>query len=384
MKEDISDALSFNDFKYSRDFFDIKVSKKYYLLVFILVGFIVAFFLWSLICHIDVVVKGSAEIRPQEDVSVIKLQAGGIVCEKKYLNGQTVNQGDVLLIFNTTTIQEEIDTIEKRLVRNETKLVELNDLERMVLENKIIEELNAEAKVQAQIYFSQKRVKELNYEKLKANYEIELSLPAGATYKQKQKELKNSYEIAEADLQSYIADFKYSIITQRENLLNEKDSLLKEKVMLNETLSQSCIKASKSGIVEELETFNCGDFLLGGTSVLRIIPLQNDKLKALIMLSQNDIADLKIGQLVKIKLKAFNSNDYGQIKGYVTRIGADSLYDANHNPYYQVDVEIPQNYLKDKKNRTAYLRPGMTGIARIVIKRKSVIKVIRLRIQNPV
>ncbi len=376
MKEDISDALSFNDFKYSRDFFDIKVSKKYYLLVFILVGFIVAFFLWSLICHIDVVVKGSAEIRPQEDVSVIKLQAGGIVCEKKYLNGQTVNQGDVLLIFNTTTIQEEIDTIEKRLVRNETKLVELNDLERMVLENKIIEELNAEAKVQAQIYFSQKRVKELNYEKLKANYEIELSLPAGATYKQKQKELKNSYEIAEADLQSYIADFKYSIITQRENLLNEKDSLLKEKVMLNETLSQSCIKASKSGIVEELETFNCGDFLLGGTSVLRIIPLQNDKLKALIMLSQNDIADLKIGQLVKIKLKAFNSNDYGQIKGYVTRIGADSLYDANHNPYYQVDVEIPQNYLKDKKNRTAYLRPGMTGIARIVIKRKSVIKVI--------
>ena len=375
MKDELSEALSFNDFKYSRDFFDIKVSKKYYLLVFILVSFLLSLFLWSIICDIDVVVKGSAEIRPQEDVSVIKLQNGGFVSEKKYQNGQIVKQGDILLTFNTTAIQEEIDSIINRLYRNEIKLNVVNDLERMVSENKIIEELSPEAIVQAQVYFAQKKVKELNYEKLKNDYFIELSLPEDATYKQKQIELKNASDIAEADLHTYIANFKYSLITQKETLLNEKDSLKKEKVMLDETCSQGCIKAAKTGIIEELESFNCGDFLLSGTSVLRIIPLQNDKLKALIMLSQNDIADLKTGQQVKIKLNAFNSNDYGQIKGIVTRIGADSLYDANHNPYYQVDVEILQNYLKDKKNRSAFLRPGMTGIARIVIKRKKIIKV---------
>lgn len=60
----------------------------------------------------------------------------------------------------------------------------------------------------------------------------------------------------------------------------------------------------------------------------------------------------------------------------VTRIGADSLYDANQKSYYQIEVEINEKSVKNKNNEMVILRPGMTGIARIIVKRQKLISVI--------
>ncbi len=51
-------------------------------------------------------------------------------------------------------------------------------------------------------------------------------------------------------------------------------------------------------------------------------------------------------------------------------------YFSNQNSYYQIDVEILNNTIKYKKSETILLRPGLTGTARIVIKRKKMIRVI--------
>ena len=85
MKNDFNTLVNFDDFKYSQEFFDLKISKKYYYLTFSISLFIFLFFLWSFVFDFDVVAKGKAIIRPAEEVSLIKIQNSGYVIEKKYM-----------------------------------------------------------------------------------------------------------------------------------------------------------------------------------------------------------------------------------------------------------------------------------------------------------
>ena len=376
MKNDFNSLINFDDFKYSQEFFDLRISKKYYYLTFSISLFIFLFFFWSFVFDFDGVAKGKAIIRPAEEVSLIKIQNSGFVTEKKYINGQIVKEGDVLVLFNTSVLQLEIENQKKLIEKNQKELNFLKCLNEMVEKNEIDENADSEVIIQAGVYFSNKKIKELNYEKAKRNYDLEIALPESATYKQRLFELKNSYELAEADLNSFISDFKYNLLTRKTELMYDTENQKKELFELEEKLDQCTIYAPKNGIIEEMETFDCGDFLTGGENILRIIPLQTEKIKAQVIIGQTDIANLNVGQNVKIKLDALNSNEYGKVKGKVTRIGADSLYDANQNSYYQIDVEIPNNTVKSKKSETILLRPGMTGTARIVIKRKKMIKII--------
>lgn len=376
MNDNLERSLDFNDFKYSKVFFDIKISRNYYLLTILITSFIVILLLYASIFDFDIVAKGYAVIRPKEEVSLIKTLNSGIVTEKSFMNGQFVREGDVLVIFNTNLLEFEIETQKKLIEQNEKNLNCLESLMQMVEKNEFDENAVGEAKIQASVYFSQKKIKELNYEKAKRNYDIEYSLPESVTYKQKLLDIKNEYELAEADLNSFLSDYKYTLCIQKNNLINEKEKLKQHLCELEEQLIQSTIHAPKDGIIEELEAFNCGDLLMGGENILRIVPIHNDSIKAQVNIGQSDIANLKIGQNVKIKLNALNSNEYGQVKGVVSRISADSLYDSNQNSYYLVDVEIPKNNVENKKKENIKLRPGMTGTARIIIRRKKLIRVI--------
>ena len=376
MNDNLERSLDFNDFKYSKVFFDIKISRNYYLLTILITSFIVILLLYASIFDFDIVAKGYAVIRPKEEVSLIKTLNSGIVTEKSFMNGQFVREGDVLVIFNTNLLEFEIETQKKLIEQNEKNLNCLESLMKMVEKNEFDENAVGEAKIQASVYFSQKKIKELNYEKAKRNYDIEYSLPESVTYKQKLLDIKNEYELAEADLNSFLSDYKYTLCIQKNNLINEKEKLKQHLCELEEQLIQSTIHAPKDGIIEELEAFNCGDLLMGGENILRIVPIHNDSIKAQVNIGQSDIANLKIGQNVKIKLNALNSNEYGQVKGVVSRISADSLYDSNQNSYYLVDVEIPKNNVENKKKENIKLRPGMTGTARIIIRRKKLIRVI--------
>ena len=376
MNDNLERSLDFNDFKYSKVFFDIKISRNYYLLTILITSFIVILLLYASIFDFDIVAKGYAVIRPKEEVSLIKTLNSGIVTEKSFMNGQFVREGDVLVIFNTNLLEFEIETQKKLIEQNEKNLNCLESLMKMVEKNEFDENAVGEAKIQASVYFSQKKIKELNYEKAKRNYDIEYSLPESVTYKQRLLDIKNEYELAEADLNSFLSDYKYTLCIQKNNLINEKEKLKQHLCELEEQLIQSTIHAPKDGIIEELEAFNCGDLLMGGENILRIVPIHNDSIKAQVNIGQSDIANLKIGQNVKIKLNALNSNEYGQVKGVVSRISADSLYDSNQNSYYLVDVEIPKNNVENKKKENIKLRPGMTGTARIIIRRKKLIRVI--------
>lgn len=380
VNDDVRTAIDFKDFKYSKDFFDLYVSYKYYLFVYLLVFFILMFFLWIFIFDVDVSVKGDATIRPQEEVSLIKLFNNGIVEEKSFESGQKVSKGDVLFSLNTTLLLTEIENTEQKILRNKKDLETVDEMQRMIKENLISSE-NEDAENRVTIFNLQKKMKELAYKQKYSLYNNEVSLPQWGTYKQKVDDLKNDLDFAKSELDLFIADFNYSLATEKIALQNEHEVLIQSLFQLKESLSHSVIIAPKDGIIEELHTFSVGDFLSAGEEVVRIIPLEKDSLRAQIVVRENDIANIKEGQSVKIKLSALNFHEYGQVEGIVTRVGADSLYDYMQNPYYQVEIVIDKNYLENSEGKVSFLRPGMTGNARIKISRKKIFKFLKEKIK---
>lgn len=368
MTDKLVSTIKFDDFKFSREFFDLKISKKYYRFVFIVLAFVIASFVWMIVSDFDIVVKGNAVLRPKNDVSIIKIRNNGIVSEKKFVNGSIVKTGDLLFTLDSDVVRSEIENTKVQVLRNENKIEVLDKLKQIIESQEIPNEID-EASIRANIFFSEKNQKELYFEKADMLYKNELALPEGMTYSQKIFELKNERDIAKADLDKFSADFMYSILLEDYNLQNEKASLIQKLKELQEQFSQYEIIATKDGIVEELTTFGVGDLLCSGENIIRIVPLNSDNLKALVHIKENDVSDIIIGQEVKLKLYAFNEHEYGQIKGYVSRIGADTVYE-NNVPYYQIDIEIKDNTIKSKKGTSSYLRPGMTGIARIKVKQK--------------
>ena len=72
---------------------------------------------------------------------------------------------------------------------------------------------------------------------------------------------------------------------------------------------------------------------------------------------------LRPGLNAEIRVSAYDSGSFGQLKGRVTAVSADSLLDTHNQAYYRVNIlvdSIPESYA-DK-----VMVPGMTVTADIV------------------
>ena len=137
MTDKLVSTIKFDDFKFSREFFDLKISKKYYRFVFIVLAFVIASFVWMIVSDFDIVVKGNAVLRPKNDVSIIKIRNNGIVSEKKFVNGSIVKTGDLLFTLDSDVVRSEIENTKVQVLRNENKIEVLDKL-KQIIESQVI------------------------------------------------------------------------------------------------------------------------------------------------------------------------------------------------------------------------------------------------------
>ena len=193
--------------------------------------------------------------------------------------------------------------------------------------------------------------------------------------KKKLLQLKTDRDSALAELNYYDSHFRYDLLQQEKELEKEAESLKTKICELEQKLQYSIINAPITGTLEEISKYNVGDIITGNENLFRIIS-SDEKLKAELYINDRDIADIKVGQFVKIKLYALNSSEYGQAKGFIKTVSNDTTYDSFGNKYYLVEVEIVDKILKSKKNGENVLRYGMTGEAKIITRQKKLLQFI--------
>jgi HlyD family secretion protein len=130
--------------------------------------------------------------------------------------------------------------------------------------------------------------------------------------------------------------------------------LLERKVAAEDQLKRIYLRAPQTGYVHDLTVHTIGGVIGPGESVMSIVPAA-DTLAIEARIGTADIDQVAVGQPAALRFPALNQRTTPEIKGTVTRIGADLTKDPQANAvYFTVRIAVSES------DREAFkLVPGM-------------------------
>lgn len=358
-------------------FFEYRLPLVYTCFIYIILSIFIITLLWICFAEMDQTVKASGILRLKTNTSIGKAAYSGTVKSKKFKSGSRIKKGDILLILETADIEEDKTNTENEIHRLNKEINNLLSYEKAVHSDKNNVPLEqAIAKARAEIYFAKKEKLRIFYEEAKEEYAHEKELPYSMKTKKSLSSLFDKFKIAELDYKTFSAQEIINIESEKNLLTQKLESAKKTLTRLNKEIYESKIISPLNGTVEELIRINEGDYIFSGTEILRIIPDMIEELKAELIISDKDIAELKIGMEVNLKFTALPPSEYGVLKGIITNISNDSFNNQNASSFFLVDTDILSSSLKNNEQKEVKLKPGMSTEAHIIIKRKTIIKFI--------
>lgn len=168
---------------------------------------------------------------------------------------------------------------------------------------------------------------------------------------------------------------KLAALDTEKALQSAKNSIVSRITELERAIKNSTIYAPISGRISEVTKLNTGDYLFAGEEILRIIPQNEEKLKAEIYVDSSYVARIKTENPVKIKFPGLPPSRYGMMETKISIVPPDVSY-VNGQPVFIAEAEIENPYLITKNGQTAKLIPGITAEARIITDRSTVIQMV--------
>lgn len=171
----------------------------------------------------------------------------------------------------------------------------------------------------------------------------------------------------------------------REQLQNERveaqaelDRLTQERAKQQHRNTLLELRAPQDGIVKEVATHTPGAVVSPGTILLTLVP-QNEPLQAEVMIRNEDIGFVRVGQRANVKLAAYPFQKYGLLPGTVVHVSADAEEATDTAPShgetptnrpmlsalrYKAIVRLDGQSL-ERDGRRFELSPGMQVVAEI-------------------
>lgn len=134
---------------------------------------------------------------------------------------------------------------------------------------------------------------------------------------------------------------------------------------VRERLRQAELRAPQSGRVFDLR-YRHGETIAAGQPLLQIVAQQG--LEAELQISNRDIAFLRPGMPVEVRITSLPFTDYGAIQGTLVRVGADALPADGLNPQESFTAVVRlQAAALNRRGRRYDLRSGMavTGLIQL-------------------
>ena len=157
------------------------------------------------------------------------------------------------------------------------------------------------------------------------------------------------------------------------NIFNEKIESLKD------TVDRTTIVSPVDGTINAVYHKNVGGVINPGEPIMEIIP-DDDELMLEGMISPQEVAFLRKGMPVVVKITAYDYGTYGGITGELIHISADTHKDPNNGmPFYKVLVKAEHNYIGSKDN---IIIPGMTAQLDIITGKRTILNYLISPIYN--
>ena len=366
---------------------------------------------WAANTPIGGAVIASGFVVVESNIKKVQHPTGGIVAEIAVKNGVLVNGGDILISLDDTQARANLGIITSQLVqlrgrkarleaeRDQTDQVRFpagfvesgEDAAAIMEGEKRLFEVRQSVK-NGQIGQFTERIGQLNQEikgitaqRDAKSEEVELMrdelerleimrkkdlVPTTRTL-QAQRDLTRlrgewgSHVAQIARSQGQISETELQIIGVTQNMqtdaskeLRELEArvaeLLERKIAAEDQLKRIYLRAPQTGYVHDLTVHTVGGVIGPGENVMTIVPT-HDTLSVEARISTSDIDQVAVGQQASLRFPALNQRTTPEIRGTVSRFGADVSKDPQGNSvYFTLRISV-----SDSDRETFKLVPGM-------------------------
>lgn len=166
------------------------------------------------------------------------------------------------------------------------------------------------------------------------------------------------------------------LIQQKAEIQQQKNRDVQELQQVNGDIANTVIRASASGMIQELTLRNTSQVLRAGDIIARISPDTSPLIIKALVESQ-DIRKVEKKQQVQMRVSSCPYTDFGTLKGTVSAVSPDVITsvpnEKNTTATYEVTIQPEKLALttrtqpgRGKHYRTCKIQSGMEGIADII------------------
>ncbi|MBF0326615.1 MAG: HlyD family type I secretion periplasmic adaptor subunit [Alphaproteobacteria bacterium] len=386
---------------------------------------LVLFVVWASIVHIDEISAAPGQVIPTGQIKVVQHLEGGVVADIRVVDGQKVEEGQVLVRMEAADASSEHQQMLARyyglLLRAERlkavterrkpdfakvtpDYADLAADQQRLYEGQLMARKSAIDVIDSQIDQKRREVKQLRDALAIAQQQLRLTTDqtvirqeaaqSGVVSRQTYLETARAKVAAEGEVTRIAEQIKVATdalseverrrasqgATQEQDALSELGSVTNEAeqvknalTKLQDRVTRLEIKAPVAGQVQDLRVHTIGEVLAAGGTLARIVP-SNAVLEAEVKISTADIGHVAIGQQVKVKVSSYDYNRYGTLPGTLVKVSPTTLMDeTDKKPFYRGIVQIARPYMGPGENQNMVL-PGMSVDADIVTGEKVLIQ----------
>ncbi len=396
------------------------------LLLFVIVGVVVSALLWAGLTEIDDVTRAPGKVVPAADVQRIQATEDGIIRRVFVEEGAVVEAGTPLLELDALVQTSQLDREVQRALALQARIERLSaeidarplafppaldrDAPELTASERALHAGRA-ADLAAQIAVLDRQRQQRLQEKDAARIELETAQRSMAitaeerdllaplvergieprttllSLRQREEDLTGRIAGAQsalARLDSALLEVEDSIAATRSRFraesLRELADATSELATLRPALpaleslaARAVLRAPVKGVVNRLHRRTLGGAVRAGEDVAEVVPL-DDRLLIEAYVAPQDIAFLRTGQPVRVKITAYDFTRYGMLDGEILRIGANAIRrDERDEAEVFVITVRTEGAIVDADGAQVQILPGMTAEVDVLAGKRRVI-----------
>ncbi|PAS95535.1 MAG: secretion protein HylD [Candidatus Dactylopiibacterium carminicum] len=341
--------------------------------LWMLLGLLVFLLSWALLGRLDIVAVAEGKLVPATYLKIVQPPEEGIVKEILVHEGETVRAGQTLMRMDALITDADLDAISTEHMRKALQLARIDAeligkslqpevqapvmlvretraqyrANRDALAATLAEEHSRLVKAQQELAAARQqqerleavlphyREQDMAHEKL-----VKEGFAGGLIGSDKRREriekeqelatqghliasARASIEQSQKKLKQIEADYLRQLHAERNEAQAQIDKLGKELEKQQHRRELLELKAPQEGVIKDLATHTSGTVVQPGTVLASLVP-REEKLKAEVWVSNEDIGFVRPGQPVKLKFAAYTFQKYGMGHGMVEHVSADA------------------------------------------------------------
>jgi adhesin transport system membrane fusion protein len=395
------------------------------ILLLTVVTLVLVVLVWASATELDSVVRGSGKTVSEAQNQLVQSSEPGVIRKRYVSKGDFVKAGQLLFDIDPIDAKTQLDQAQKRYSALRIKSIRLKaEVESMVpnFPENLIETAPNAVSTELALYkarlddlttksaiLDQRRLQKQNeIQELKIRFQTtsnglalirreistleplvksglapetrlialrrdeEASIGTANQAESGQKRLLSGLDEIDEQLKAEQQAYKTSALTDLSSIEGEIAELNARIPALENRVERTSVKSPLDGVINQINYITADAYVRTGEILLEIVPTGADLIIEA-RVDPKDIAEIVIGQDVKISLTAYDASRFGRIDGKVLNISADAMGDQKTGEqFYLADISLIGTLYEDNGKEVAIL-PGMVASIDVLSGKRTVL-----------